>query len=414
MPCLNVIKPSQTHHFSLGPIPYNEGTIQGTYGVLETIFMEQFKLDPMAFNERLWLVYGDQKTASNIRSVINERREASTAFDRHRWVLPLSSFFHLRQTFLWMLQALHFGSENQNSPSTLYHNMNFWERKQIPAIKGPFHHVEELILHSFEARIIALLHVQLREVNINIEDSKAVEEYLTRMTVEEYLLLVDNIYQQAFSKDIQQPSTDSNHQDEEFRNHVRYLQQVETYATLKYAIKHADIGLIERVIDRCCIYFHGSKQTNYAFEMLLFKRLLATGAASVELKKAILVNGLVNLQGKEDTSHEIDRLNEQLNLQLKEILWARQTFIFGMDKLFRHCALTASYCSTLKEYLESEFGEKTWAGHTEKAATADIRDLAYEISKRSIVKQPQGRKAVFKSPDIITLGVRRLQESAID
>ena len=170
-----------------------------------------------------------------------------------------------------MLQALHFGSENQNSPSTLYHNMNFWERKQIPAIKGPFHHVEELILHSFEARIIALLHVQLREVNINIEDSKAVEEYLTRMTVEEYLLLVDNIYQQAFSKDIQQPSTDSNHQDEEFRNHVRYLQQVETYATLKYAIKHADIGLIERVIDRCCIYFHGSKQTNYAFEMLLFK-----------------------------------------------------------------------------------------------------------------------------------------------
>ena len=95
MPCLNVIKPSQTHHFSLGPIPYNEGTIQGTYGVLETIFMEQFKLDPMAFNERLWLVYGDQKTASNIRSVINERREASTAFDRHRWVLPLSSFFHL-------------------------------------------------------------------------------------------------------------------------------------------------------------------------------------------------------------------------------------------------------------------------------------------------------------------------------
>ena len=143
-------------------------------------------------------------------------------------------------------------------------------------------------------------------------------------------------------------------------------------ATLKYTIKHADIGLIERVIDCCCIYFYGSKQTNYAFEMLLFKWLLATGAASVELKKAILVNGLVNLQSKEDTSYEIDCLNEQLNLQLKEILWARQIFIFDMDKLFHYCALTASYCSTLKKYLESKFGEKTWAGYTEKAATADI------------------------------------------
>jgi len=40
--------------------------------------------------------------------------------------------------------------------------------------------------------------------------------------------------------------------------------------------------------------------------------------------------------------------------------------------------------------------------------------LAYEISKRSIVKQPQGRKAVFKSPDIIVLGVRCLHDSAID
>ena len=40
-------------------------------------------------------------------------------------------------------------------------------------------------------------------------------------------------------------------------------------------------------------------------KMLLFKRLLATGVASVELKKAILVNGLVNLQGKEDTSYRL-------------------------------------------------------------------------------------------------------------
>ena len=40
--------------------------------------------------------------------------------------------------------------------------------------------------------------------------------------------------------------------------------------------------------------------------------------------------------------------------------------------------------------------------------------MAYEISKGSIVKQPQGRKTVFKSPDIIALGVLHLHDSAID
>lgn len=42
--------------------------------------------------------------------------------------------------------------------------------------------------------------------------------------------------------------------DEEFLNHIHFMQQAETYFTLKYAIKHGDVGLIERVIQRCCLF----------------------------------------------------------------------------------------------------------------------------------------------------------------
>jgi uncharacterized protein DUF6589 len=98
--------------------------------------------------------------------------------------------------------------------------------------------------------------------------------------------------------------------DEEFVNHVRYLQEVETYCSLKYAIKRADVGLLQRLLPRFLLYFHGSGATNYAREML---------------KRAILVNGLVNLRGQEDSWLEIDRHNEHLNLELKEILYACHT-----------------------------------------------------------------------------------------
>jgi len=84
MPRINVLKPEKTHHFSLGPVPHNEGTIKGTYDVLENIFVQQFHREPKDFEEMLVLVYGDQKTASIIRSIKNERREAPSAYDIHR------------------------------------------------------------------------------------------------------------------------------------------------------------------------------------------------------------------------------------------------------------------------------------------------------------------------------------------
>ena len=78
--------------------------------------------------------------------------------------------------------------------------------------------------------------------------------------------------------------------DMELRNHVLFLQYIQTYLLLKYAIKHANIGLLRRAIDRCCIYFHGSVQHKYAYKILYLYRLISTSAASPELQRVILAN----------------------------------------------------------------------------------------------------------------------------
>jgi uncharacterized protein DUF6589 len=200
--------------------------------------------------------------------------------------------------------------------------------------------------------------------------------------------------------------------DEEFLNHIHFMQQAETYFTLKYAIKHADVGLIERVIQRCCLYFSGSDQTNYAFEMLNFQRLLATEAASPELKQAILANSLVNLQGKEDTWFEIDLLNELLNLSLKEILWARRNSTFSLDLLFQRCALTAGYTGELRTCIERLFGERTNADHTDKDHAIDVRNLAYEMSKDSMVRRTK-REVGHKTSNLIVKGLLNLFKGGI-
>ena len=87
--------------------------------------------------------------------------------------------------------------------------------------------------------------------------------------------------------------------DEEVRSHYLFLRHAQTYLLLKYAIKHVDIGLLRRAIDRCSIYFHGSGQHKYAYEMLYIQRLLL--ASEPSLRRAILSNSLVNLRGCSDS-----------------------------------------------------------------------------------------------------------------
>ena len=377
--------------------------------------------------------------------------------------------------------------ERRDTPSTLYHNMNFWNRKDISIHNAPLHLLEELVLHSFEARIIALLYVQLQKRDVDIENEDAINDYIRHLTMANYASLVNEVYAEAFSKDVQQPSkakeaaknvmekakkdakkrvkalraaqlsskanvtgsqslaptftlakrsdaselptsmqTDIQSSaaditaivpadiqiEEEFMNHIHFMQQAETYFTLKYAIKHGDIGLIERVIHRCCLYFNGSNQSNYAFEMLNFQRLLVTEAASPELKQAILANSLVNLQGKGDTWFEIDLLNELLNLSLKEILWTRRNSTFSLDLLFQRCALTASYTGELRACIERLFGETTNANHTDKDHAVDVRNLAYEMSRDSMIRRTK-REVGHKTTNLMAKGILNLFKGGI-
>ena len=67
----NCLHPRKTPHFGLRPMLKNEGTVSGTYEVIDNIFISQFDLESgdAGFRERIQLVYGDQKTVSLIGSV---------------------------------------------------------------------------------------------------------------------------------------------------------------------------------------------------------------------------------------------------------------------------------------------------------------------------------------------------------
>lgn len=418
MPEVEVLRHMQSKHATLGPIKFNEGTIDGQYGVLNTIFCDQFGLHKnpsrgvdegrensedtdqnIDWAERLYLVYGDQKTVQLIRTVQEERIGSEQPYDTYGWVLPVPALFHLQMNLQWGIQRVFEGTQATNDKSTLHHAKNILERKHIPSVNGPFHHTQELIEHSFAARVVAMLFTNLQQDNIDTLDSGEVARYISGLTSQQFLQRVEQIRQQCLDSETAEYAND-----DEFYNHVKFMELAEMSMSLRLAIKHADIGLLRRIVHQCCLVFLGTKQPHYASEMMRLTWLISTEACDPQLQQAILSNGLVNNQGRSDSWFPVDRMNEHLNLSLKEILWARKNSTFNVDYLFDNCTWTATHSSQLKDSIEREFGEKTNSEHTTRSRHMDIRCLAHNLTESSIVYHPNGRDSSFIAADVLQAG----------
>ena len=427
-PRIECLSPRKTKHYSLGPILANEGTVDGTYEVIDNIFTEQLAFDPSSdFEDSLYPVYGDQKTISLIQTVQKERQGSTLSYDKYDWILPIPGLFHWRTNYIDMIHDLYSGLESAPVGSTLYHNKNFMG--MVQGHKSPFHHKEEVAMHAFNARVTALYY-QLLPAGIKCQYHEEVDLYIRRSGRAGFLDVVEKIRESIFvvseqCKSVSTPAKASGKKsgseksrntqchetpvDVEFSAHAKFLQQMEHYKTLKLAIKRADIGMIRRVIARCCILFHGSNKSKYAFLSLYMAWLTGTPAADEELQRAILANGLVNLRGAEDGWFEMDRLNEFFNLQMKILMSTRRTSSVDIATLFRNTALTASYCTDLKESIEQAFGEHTKGAHTAKDVCDDVRNLAFQIyGSGSVNKHKKGRDSPFQPPDIVSRGCQLL------
>ncbi len=408
LPSVERLPPRKTPHYGLGPILENEGTISGTYSVIDKIFTEQLGYNRAKdFDGWLHLVYGDQKTVSLIRTVQKERQEATLLYDKYNWLLAVPGLFHWRTNYMDMIHDTYSGSEHAAVESTLYHNKNYLGCVQ--GNKSPFHHKEEVATRAFDARVTSLFY-RLLPPGVRAAQPNQVDNYIRKLSRSTFLHKIEEIRQYIFTAKEQSPK-ESEPIDYEFSAHAKFLQQMETYKTLKYAIKHADVGLIKRALARCCLLFHGSNKSKYAFLSLYMTRLTQTDAASKDLQDAILANGLVNLRGTNDGWFEMDRLNEFFNLQMKVLMATRRTSTLDTTELFRRTALTASYCTDLKVAIEATFGEYSNGRHQIKDASREVRHLAYQIAaSRSITKHTRGRSSPFQPTDILQRGVKLLND----
>ena len=422
MPVLDRLSSKKYTHLGLGPILENEGTSEGTYGVVDNIFGHyknngEFCKGQLGFNAShfedgsLYLINGDQKTIGLLQSIQREQVcDKTTGRAQLQWFLPVPGLFHFRMNYMEMIHEVYGGA------TTLVESLDH-SKVHLGARRGslsPFHHKEEVAIKAFFARITAAFQTHIDSTAFQSIDH-AVDDFLSCRSIRQdqaqarkrFLQVVDQIQDDIFTYTTRLDSgTENEAIDEVFRNQIRYIQDMETYLTLKFAIKHADIGLIQDVIVRSCMLFAGGGRTNYANLCLYMLHVLVSGAATPELRHAFLSSMLVNCRGKEDSWFETDRLNEHHNLLLRLLISGRQRGSTDMKELFTKVSLTSSYTLDLREAIE-QFGEHTISHHTASNATSDVQNLANTL-RSSMKRKTNGRKSSFESHDIHNIGMRKL------
>lgn len=435
MPIIQQIQANKTKFWQFGAIPENEGTIQGTYAVQDNIFLDQLGLkspnNPLSqdiddFRDRLYLVHGDQLTAHHIRSVKKEQVRAERPYDKRNWLLGIPAWFHIQMNLLNTIVRTHWApiTASQEAHHCIEADIITWGRSHSSRDNVKYHLLAPIIAQSFTARVLALFYAAMRRRGYLIEAEAEADSYqisferpdyvnsmIRHLTPFQYLELVEDVRLCAFTLDAW---NGKGHEDIEFKTMCRMLQEIELFLTVRHAIKHADIGLLRRLVDPLIIYFFGASQYNYGHEMLFYRWNLSHVNAP-ELQHSILASGLVNWHGRDTTHKPIDLGLEHLNGSCKIEMKCYKNSTHDIDIIFDRVCLTNTWIRELRTSIEDTFGQYMPSNHSTESTILDIFSLARtlisgDLAEPRNTEQLAGLGFIFESEDILRIGMDRVSE----
>lgn len=237
------------------------------------------------------------------------------AYDRYQHIFPGLALWHLRFNYLKMIWEVFYPGGSASERSTLQWAAEHWHRDKTTR-PTDFHSLEDLTIHSYRARIIAMLKPWVHQQNkrLQLHNPEVLGNWLSKLSPRQWAEAMT--WLDARMKD--QRTTEFSLNDH-WNNHVRFCTVMEAYLTLCWSIKWGDVGLLKDALREVTIILQApsAKKPKYAREMLRQMHVLDTTAADPILQRAYIANALVNLRGLPFTFYEMDLLLEHQNGEFK-------------------------------------------------------------------------------------------------
>lgn len=237
-----------------------------------------------------------------------------------------------------MIWELFYPGGSSTERSTLQWAADHWHQNKTTK-PTDFHSLEDLTIHSYRARIIAILKPWIHKrapKKLRLHRNQELGTWLGQLMPGDWVAAMDWIDCRLMIK-----STNWN---DHWNNHVRFCMVLEPYMTLSYAIKHGDIGLLRHAMQEVSVILQApaANKPKYARAMLRQLHIFDTKASDPQLQESYLANALVNPRGLPHTFYEIDLLLEHQNGEFKRFRTDKGSSLQETDQMFRLHALSVN------------------------------------------------------------------------
>lgn len=398
----------KTEQYPLPAMHIDESSLEGTLGVMNTIFRSTLELSEDDIKKHgLVICAGDQLSLALLDKISAIRRDDSNLMDNvGLYTEGQDGLLHIKFSHTRIVANEFWGTPNSKSPWSLW-KMNTllgrkpitagWKAKSLP----PFCPVYELMLNlTLPANILDGFRIY------SLKDR--LEEWVDAIqTVEEVNEVAEKVLnelcsgrrvaklrrERASKRDVPLENISL------FNHDCLYLRQ------LKYAIKRGDVGAVLDVITHSMLAFRGTgKSPKYADA--LFSMIIRLKRMEPKVRNAWLMNWLANLSGLENAFKEMDLLQEHQNFWDKIIYNAK-----GSNRTWDWLAMVSVCIFSLREVIQkmhkefvTPFNSKS---HTSPSTEADIkilRDYLEALSLQTYNPERQNNSSATEARDLIQGG----------
>lgn len=315
MPELQKVDIPMPEMHPLGDLPFDSNTEEGTEHVIEEIYLKQYGLKDQDFYDKIFMCFTDQKAIENIKLMkFLHDEDQDYGYATKKWLLPFPSLMHTKMHALEMCLRGHFGGDPKKGGS-LYNHLQFLGISNVSEEQSEFYALEELVTQSYRARVLALLEQKFKR------PVQELREHLSTFEPQQFVGVINELADDICNQANWNVSHPNFHNDQEVQAHYLFLRHSEVYFVLKNSIVNGDIGFLKRAISMCCLQFHGSGQSNYAYQMLHMIRFVIAQTIPSPMQEALLINSITHARVFENsqaigtphlsnTSTQIERLHE--------------------------------------------------------------------------------------------------------
>ncbi|KAI0073145.1 hypothetical protein K474DRAFT_1603842, partial [Panus rudis PR-1116 ss-1] len=392
------------HKTDIYPLPamdIDESSTTGNADVVDQIFEEVgYNTDSEEFHQFLKIIWGDQLSVKNLRSVTATRVGHDSAANALLDNIYAPGLFHYSISSTSCILETHYGDPHlytANPGSLCNHNNRIGRKPIILSSLPPYRTCRDLIFVSLYARIFHCL---------ELVTGKSLDEYASNVTFTQLKEDVKTLLASyANTQDSDTFPALFTTGDMVFENAVLFLRDALILRAFIDAIKSGASGCIVLALKQLALMYRGSSHSKYAYEVMHLIHNM-TSVWPEPLWKIILQNWLVNPTGKPNAWVPVDLMQEHMNYWIKVSSNATMEWL----QMISPCIDTLRKLAT---QMNQELGSRQGTKHTTPDIWRDISELMKSLHEHSVYCLEIGRTIPGEKaevPNLFTVGLDALKK----